>query len=196
MPDQLTLDPQHTALLVMDYQSGIIDQLPDNEKLLNRVSAAIDTVRTHGGHVGWVRVAFEHEEFDAIPETSMFAPMASAERRSYLHTDAPTTQIHAELDLRPGDIKVRKVRVGAFTTTDLDQQLRASGITTLVLAGLSTSGVVLSTVREAMDRDYRVIVLADACGDRDLDTHSFLIDKLFPAQSQVITVNELNALWI
>jgi Isochorismatase family len=47
----------------------------------------------------------------------------------------------------------RKTRVGAMSTTDLDRQLRDRGIDTLVLAGISTSGVVLSTVVEATGRD-------------------------------------------
>jgi nicotinamidase-related amidase len=184
-------DPKHTALLVMDYQNGIVDQIPDTEALLDRVTTAIDNTRKRGGHIGWVRVAFTDADFDAVPETSIFAAMTSGERRPAMHNDAPTTQIHARLKPEPGDIMVRKTRVGAFSTTDLDQQLRARGITTLVLAGLSTSGVVLSTVREAMDRDYRIVVLRDACADRDTETHDFLTRKLFPGRAQVTTVADL-----
>ena len=62
---------------------------------------------------------------------------------------------------------MRKQRVGAFSTTDLHEQLQARGIDTLVLAGISTSGCVHSTVLDAFDRDYRVIVLSDACADPD-----------------------------
>ena len=72
---------------------------------------------------------------------------------------------------------MRKQRVGAFSTTDLDDQLKARGIDTLVLAGISTSGVVLSTVLDAFDRDYRVIVLSDACADPDAEMHSFLLER-------------------
>jgi nicotinamidase-related amidase len=196
MPDRHTFDPCHTALLVMDYQNGIVGQLPDTGPLLDRVAAAIDTVRSHGGHVGWVRVAFTDADFDAIPETSMFAAMTSGERRPTLHVDAPDTQIHTRLKPEPDDIMVRKTRVGAFSTTDLDQQLHARGVTTLVLAGLSTSGVVLSTVREAMDRDYQLVVLSDGCADRDADTHTFLTTKLFPGRAQVIAVGDLDAYWV
>jgi nicotinamidase-related amidase len=57
---------------------------------------------------------------------------------------------------QPGDLVVRKTRVGAVSTADLDRQLRDRGIDTLVLAGISTSGVVLSTLIEAADRDYRL----------------------------------------
>jgi nicotinamidase-related amidase len=195
MPDRPGLDPAQTALLVMDYQHGIVEQLPDTAALLDRVSAAIDNVRGSGGHVGWVRVAFTDADFDAIPDTSIFAAMMSAERRPAMHADAPATQFHDRFEPEPGDVTVRKTRVGAFSTTDLDRQLRDRGVNTLVLAGLSTSGVVLSTVREAMDRDYRIVVLHDACGDRDADTHRFLTEKLFPGRAEVIAVADLADLW-
>ena len=191
MPDATT-----TALLVMDYQDGIVGQLPDTGPLLDRVSTAIKHFRSRGGHVGWVRVAFEDADFEAIPETSFFGGLvASAEMRSAMHADAPGTRIHAGLDRRPEDVQVRKTRVGAFTTTDLDEQLRARGVTTLVLAGISTSGVVLSTVREAMDRDYRIVVLRDACADREAETHDFLTRQLFPRSALVTDVADLDAVW-
>jgi len=74
---------------------------------------------------------------------------------------------------------VRKTRVGAFSTTDLDAQLRARKVTTLVLAGISTSGVVLSTVCDGADRDYRLIVLSDGCADPDEEVHCVLLTKVF-----------------
>ena len=94
----------------------------------------------------------------------------------------------------PGDIVVRKTRVGAFSTTDLDRQLRDRGVTTLILAGLSTSGVLLSTVRDAADRDYRVLVLADVSADPDPEVHAFLTERIFPRQARVITLADLEQL--
>lgn len=82
---------------------------------------------------------------------------------------------------------MRKTRVGAFTTTDLDQRLRDR-------AGISTSGVVLSTVREAMERDYRIVVLNDASADPDPEIHAFLTGTLFPRHTAVIDVQDLDAL--
>ncbi|TQS43151.1 cysteine hydrolase family protein [Cryptosporangium phraense] len=171
-----------TALLVMDYQVGLLHRVADPGGLLARVNSAVAETRRHGGHVGWVRVAFTDDDFDAIPPTSV---MARNGRRPEFHVDAPTTRIDPTLDQQPHDIAVRKTRVGAFTTTDLDHQLRARGVTRLVLAGISTSGVVLSTVREAMDRDYEIVVLSDACADPDPDTHAFLTEKLFPRSATV-----------
>ncbi|HET9967160.1 MAG TPA: isochorismatase family protein [Streptosporangiaceae bacterium] len=88
---------------------------------------------------------------------------------------------------------MRKIRVDAMFTTDLDRQLRDRGIDTLVLAGLSTSGVVLSTVIEAIDRDYRLYVLSDGTDDPDAETRDFLLGKVFPRRAQVIDTGMLRA---
>ena len=105
--------------------------------------------------------------------------------------DAPATAVHERVAPEAGDIVVRKTRVGAFSTTDLDEQLRGRAITTLILAGISTSGVVLSTVPDAVDRDYRVFVLADASADPQPEVHEFLTERIFPRQAHVITTAQL-----
>lgn len=105
--------------------------------------------------------------------------------------NAPATQVDERVAPHEGDITVRKVRVGPFGTTDLDVLLRDRGVDTLIFAGISTSGVVLSTVRDAHDRDYRLLVLADACADREADVHSFLVERIFPRQAEVIEVADL-----
>jgi len=195
LTEQLKLDPASTALLVMDYQVGLLERLPDAPALLARTATAVAELRDRGGQVGWVRVAFTDADSAAIPATSVMARLASPDRRAALHVDAPASQLHPELDVQPQDLAVRKVRVGAFSTTDLDQQLRAHGVDTLVLAGISTSGVVLSTVREAMDRDYRIVVLTDCCADPEPDNHAFLIGRIYPRYATVIDVAELPGLW-
>ena len=68
--------------------------------------------------------------------------------------------------------------------------LRAKEIDTLVLFGIATSGVVLSTVLDASDADYRVIVLRDCCADQDADLHACLLDKLFPRRGTVVTAED------
>ena len=88
------------------------------------------------------------------------------------------------------DIVVHKVRVSAFSGSDLEIILRAQDIDTLVLTGISTGGVVLSTVREAADKDFRIVVLADGCFDPDPEVHSVLTEKIFPRQTDVLTVDE------
>jgi nicotinamidase-related amidase len=193
MTDSLpTIDPRHTALLVMDFQAMAIGAISEADALLTRVADAIAIVRGQGGHIAYVRVAFEDAEYDAVPAHSMMAPVVAAGRA--IHSQSPTTAVHDHLAPEPGDIIVRKTRVGAFSTTDLDVQLRDRDITALILAGIITSGVVLATVLDAHDRDYQVFVLADASADLQSDVHDFLIEKIFPRRAQVITIADLATL--
>lgn len=188
------LDPEHTALLVMDVQPAVLASLGETEELLDRIGRAIAVVRGHGGRVGYVRVGFDDGDVDAIPTHSRMYRISTM-ARDRLHKDAPATAVHDRVAPASGDLTVRKTRVGAFSTTDLDEQLRSAGITTLLLAGVSTSGVVLSTVRDAHDRDYQVYVLADATADPRTEVHAFLTEHVFPAQADVIEVAQLDGLF-
>ncbi len=186
------LDPKQTALLVMDFQRGVVDRMPGLDGLLTRVQQAIADVREHGGTIGYVRVAFTEADWAAIPPVN--AVFARVSDNRLMHHEDPSTAIHDRLAPEPGDIVVRKTRVGAMSTTDLDRQLRDRGITTLVLAGISTSGVVLSTVIEAADRDYRLYVLSDGTEDLDAETRDVLLGKVFPRRAQVIDTAGLRTL--
>ena len=81
-----------------------------------------------------------------------------------------------------------KRRVSAFAGSDLDLVLRVSGFDHLILTGIATSGVVLSTLRQAADLDYTITVLSDACLDNDPEVHRVLTEKVFPHQADVTTV--------
>ena len=87
----------------------------------------------------------------------------------------------------PGDFIVTKKRVSAFTGSDLEVLLRAIDVKHLVLSGIATGGVVLSTLREAADKDYKITVLSDCCADIDAEVHRVLTTKIFPRQATVIT---------
>jgi nicotinamidase-related amidase len=188
-----TIDPVRTALLVMDYQRGIIGMLAEPDALVTRAARAIATARERGITLAYVRVAFQDTDYEGIPATSRMGAQVKAAGRA-LHAGAPDTEIDERLAPHDGDIVVRKTRVGAFSTTYLDALLRARGIDTLIVAGISTSGVVLSTIRDAYDRDYALLVLADACADRDDEVHEFLIGKILPRQASVISTGDLQRL--
>jgi nicotinamidase-related amidase len=191
---QAPIDPSRAALLVMDYQNGIIGMIDNGDELLTITQNLIRSFRDHGGSIGYVRVGFADGDLDNAPATSGMARNVTPERRELMHADHPATQIHESIAPHTGDIVVRKTRVGAFSTTDLHEQLQARGIDTLVLAGISTSGCVQSTVLDAFDRDYRVIVLSDACADPDTDVHRFLLERVFTKRGEVIEARELHRL--
>ncbi len=185
MPEPAPLDPQRTALLVMDYQPAIVAIAGDDaDALVARAAAAIGRARGAGVHVGYVRVALTAEDRAAIPERNRAFSQVAASGR--LADGDPAADVHPDLRPAEDDVVVTKTRLGAFSTTDLAGRLAALGVDTLVLAGISTSGVVLSTIRDAADRDYRLLVLADCCADPDAEVHRVLMEKVLPRHAEVI----------
>lgn len=176
-----------SALLVMDVQRAVVDMLGDGaDDLLAGVAGAVDAARAAGVPVVFVRVAFRA----GAPEVSPANLMFDRARTGALGEDDPSTAVHPAVAPRPGEVVVTKRRVSAFAGSDLDVVLRAFGTRTLVLTGIATSGVVLSTLRQAADLDFGLTVLRDACADRDPEVHRVLLDKVFPRQAAVATVAE------
>jgi nicotinamidase-related amidase len=105
----------------------------------------------------------------------------------------PGADIAPEVGPQEGDVVVVKHRVSAFAGTDLDMILRAKGVDTMILLGVATSGVILSTVRHGADADYRLAVVEDACADSDDEVHRVLTQKVFPRQATVTTASALSA---
>jgi nicotinamidase-related amidase len=174
-----------TVLLVMDVQRGIVERFAEDGGYLERLSQAIAAARAAGIPVVYVTVSFRpgHPEISARNLT--FSAIAAA---GGFDEGSPTAEIHPAVAPGPGDVVVTKRRVSAFAGSDLEVILRSLGAGTLVLTGIATSGVVLSTLRQAADLDYRLIVLADACLDRDPEVHRVLIEKVFPRQAAVHSV--------
>ena len=90
------------------------------------------------------------------------------------------------------DTVVTKRRVSAFSGSDLDVVLRSLDVQSLALTGIATSGVVLSTLRQAADLDFGLTVLRDCCLDADEEVHRVLMEKIFPRQAVV----ESAAQWV
>lgn len=177
----------HQALLVMDVQNGIVQRFAEKPDALAPIQRSVAIARKAGILVIFVRVAFR----EGYPEVSVKNKIFSGlvERGGMTISD-DFTHIHASLSPRPNEPVVTKLRVSAFAGSDLEVILRSRRIDTLILTGISTSGVVLSTLRESADKDYALIVLADACLDADPEVHRVLIEKIFPRQANVLTVDE------
>lgn len=135
----------------------------------------------------FVRVAYRPAHIDASSRNKRVAMLRDQGR---LLEGSASASIVPELAPRDGEPVVVKRRVSALAHTDLQPLLSALQIDTLVLCGLSTSGVVLSTLRQAADADYRILVLRDACADGDAEVHRLLTEKIFPAQATVMPVDE------
>jgi nicotinamidase-related amidase len=173
-----------TALLLMDLQSSLVDKVDDPD-YVERINSAASACRSAGYPVIWVKVGFRDGYPEVSPDNQVFSRVAGT--GVFLSGDTGA-ELHRELDVQPLDAVVTKKRISAFAGSDLDLLLRSRKIDHLVLAGLTTAGVVLSTLREAADRDYRLTVLSDGCFNHDPEVQRVLMDKVFPMQATVTTV--------
>jgi nicotinamidase-related amidase len=177
-------DVKTTALLAMDFQNFIVDSYGDEmAALLARARTLLAAARQAGALVIYVAVRFRPGYPEISPDNAMFSGIKNA---GLLLEGESGADIHAAVAPHDGDLMVTKRRVSAFAGSDLELLLRAKGIKTLVLTGIATSGVVLSTVREAADKDYRLVVVQDCCADHDEDVHRVLLEKLFPRQATIM----------
>ncbi|QEU90972.1 cysteine hydrolase family protein [Streptomyces kanamyceticus] len=176
-----------SALLVMDVQRAIVDAVGAESGYLARLRGAIEGARAAGIPVIYVVIGFR----PGFPEVGAHnKPLAAIARAGLYVEGAPGTEIHPDIAPRPGDVVVTKRRASAFSGSDLDVVLRSRGIESLVLAGIATSAVVLSTVCQANDLDFGLTVLSDGCLDLDPEVHRVLIERLFPQWADVVTVDE------
>jgi nicotinamidase-related amidase len=183
------LDSKTTALLLMDFQAGIVEMVAiEKEALLARTARLVEAARKAGVRVVYVVVGFRPGYPEVSPKNLSFAAIRGSGRFTLGSTG---TEVHAAIAPRPDEPVVVKRRVGAFGGTDLQMILGAHGADTLILAGIATSGVVLSTVRHAADADYRLVVVEDCCADRDAEVHRVLMGKVFPRQATVASVDEV-----
>jgi len=187
--DKLSIRPKVTALLLMDFQRMVVDSYAiDKEALLGRVKRLAVAARNSGAMVIHVVVGFQPGYPEVSGQNSVFSRLKAA---GLLATGDPAAEIYPELTPQPGDVVVTKQRVSAFTGTNLDMILRSNNIDTLLLTGILTQGVVLSTLRHAADMDYRAVVVADGCSDKDPEVQRILMEKIFPFQARVATVEEV-----
>jgi nicotinamidase-related amidase len=171
----------NSALLIMDVQGPMVGGLPNKEEYLQKVQQAIDAAHANNITVIYAVVGFR-------PNLPEFNPRSKGLRalRDAGITDALVNPVPV-LTPAETDVVVMRSRVSAFSGSDLETILRAKNINHLVLTGLSTSGVVLSTLRAAVDKDFVLTVLSDLCADRDEEVHRVLTEKVFPRHADVMS---------
>jgi len=184
------IDPSRTVVLSMDFQNDIVAGfVPVGADVLDRAGRVLAKARAAGIPVIHVVVQFRpgHPE---VADHGLFKMVRDGNR---LVQGTEGAAIHPAVGPAESDVVITKKRVSAFAASDLECVLRASGRTHLVLFGIATSGVVLSTIRAAADLDYTMNVVSDCCADREEDVHRFLIERVFPRMAPAITADEFIA---
>ncbi|KAJ9136591.1 hypothetical protein NKR23_g9792 [Pleurostoma richardsiae] len=178
---------KRTAFLVMDLINGIIGRFPNTKEYLDRVAAAVTAARARDIPVIHITIDFRPGYPEISPRNKFLSTIT--DKPTFVKRDGELNEaleFPLQLAPLPNDIVVSRKRISAFSGSDLEVVLRSKGINDLVLAGFATSGVVLSTVREAMDRDYSLTVLEDLCFDPDEEVHRVLAQKVFPLSGDVV----------
>jgi nicotinamidase-related amidase len=186
MSEEASKTKRNAALLVMDMQRGLVEALSATGPV-DRAARAVKAAREEQLLVLFVTTEFRSGHVDVHPWNT---PIVGAAASGMFGEGTVSATLHPILQPRSGDVMVTKRRASSFYGTDLDVILRSSQVQRVVLAGITTGGVVLSTLREAADRDYQISVLSDACADGDAELHKSLLTKLFPQQADVIATDD------
>jgi len=170
-----------TALLILDYQTGV-GNLSYAQEAASRAAIALEAGRKARLCIvfskvmfrpGYADISASNRSFQAVKEADLMPPEAS--------------KLIPRFQPQSGEILVNKNRFSVFSGNDLKP------IKTLVMAGVATSGVILSTFAEAADEDYEMVVLSDACADPKVSLHQELITSLFPRSATVVSVDQWTA---
>jgi nicotinamidase-related amidase len=187
-------DSTGSALLLLDCQDGVAGRVfgdpGSRARFVSAVRAAVGTAQAAGLPCIRVEVEFRPGHPEVSPANAYFGRVRDA-GRLVAGTDqvGPMSELADLLEPLP---RVVKRRIGAFPDTDLAVLLRGLSCDGVVLAGLITSGAVLSTACHAADLDYRVTVLSDACHDPTESVHRALLDDVLPMRGDVVPVGDFS----
>lgn len=177
------LDPM-TALIVIDLQKSMVDYpvIHPLGEIVDRTRELIDVFRAGGLPVTLVNVT------GRAPGRTEQGP------RSAQTFAEGWTELLPELGQQPSDIIVTKRSWGAFATTDLESQLKARGVTQVVVTGVATSGGVEATARQAYEQGLHVTLVLDAMTDVRKEAHEYSIGSIFPRLGETGTTQEIISL--
>jgi nicotinamidase-related amidase len=142
----------------------------------------------------WVRVerrADRKDRVNVLTDTFIAGGMVP---RPAVVKGSPEAQNIDELPVRPEDHEILKPRFSPLSGTDLDLQLRARRVDTILLGGISTNMGVESCARGAFDLDYNVVVLSDLCWAADPAQHQWSLTKNLPNFARVMTTEQATSL--
>jgi biuret amidohydrolase len=198
-PYGFALDPATTALVVIDMQRDFLEPGGFGELLGNDVSllqsavaplrAVLAAAREAGLLIIHTREGHRGDLTDCPPSKRTRGGLATGigdlgPNGRILVRGEPGHDIVDELAPGPGEVVLDKPGKGSFYATDLELILRNRGITSLIVAGVTTEVCVHTTVREANDRGFECLVLADCCGSYFPEFHEVAL-RMIAAQGGI-----------
>jgi len=193
------LDPRRTALLAIDLQNyflkpGAQGETPKARDIVPAVNRLASELRRHGGHVVWIRnsTAGTRQSWSTFHECLM-TPERQKRRYKEMDKGGDGLEFWHALDIQPGDAKMAKKRFSAFIqgSSRIERHLRDRGIDTVLIAGTATNVCCESTARDAMMRNFKTVMAADALAARSDEIHNASLTNFYSNFGDVQTVNEV-----
>lgn len=180
--------PAKTALLVMHYQTDILELFPSvAPTLLANTRRLCDAARDKGVSVYFAKFHFS----PGYPEVSPLNKNGQGVKQLGLFLE---DQISPELGRQADEPIIIAHRASVFFGTDLQVRLSAQGIDTLIMVGIASTGVMLSSVAYASDADFRLFTVKDCCYDPDQVVHDHLFATAFESRTTVLSLANALAL--
>jgi nicotinamidase-related amidase len=194
-----SLDPARTALLVVHMAKGVAGQVdtPFNRLFRQRAEKTgvigvqarlLDGFRRAKAKVVYTLVTYQPGLPGVRPNSPLFRTLVGSPT---LLQDTPAVEVIDDIAPRPDEPIVRGQAANGFDGTALDTILRVAGVDTLVLVGIATDVAVESTARTACDRQYRTIVVSDACQADSDEAQARALDVLQKWFSETPTADEV-----
>ena len=178
------------ALLVVDASCAFTDPAsPLGSDFTNEI-AAVQAVMEIARGLKWPRF-FSTVWYESDSEASVFREKLPA--LNMLKPGSPVVAVDSRLPVSNDDRVFRKTHASCFFNTELDSWLREKGVDSLVITGFTTSGCVRATAVDALQHNYRSVVVADAVGDRDAAAHRANLYDIDAKYGDVCTLVELEA---
>ncbi len=195
--------PATSALIVVDVQTdfaapfGLIGRhgadMSTVEPAIDRIETLIDAARTAGVTIGFMRVVTQPETDSAALKTLMVR-RGTPGAEGICRVEGGGADYY-RVAPEAGDIEIGKLLFNSFHGTDLDEQLRARGVDTVVMTGLSTDCCVDATARDAFHRGYNVLVVSDACAAYEPEVHASALSLMEKNVAMLVESEAVATAW-
>ena len=193
-----TIEAARSALVVVDMQNyfcaeGFPAEVPLSRAVVPNINRLARAIRAAGGTVVWVQT----DSAEALTRWGnhhkhMLTPERVERRLAGLDAKAEGFKLFDALEPMGGDLRVRKVTYSAFMpgSSDLDAQLEARGIDTVLITGTATNVCCESSARDAMLRDFRVVMVSDGNATWTDEEHAGTLNTFAIFFGDVMTTGE------
>ena len=189
---KLKIDPQRTAVLLLDVQKDLVDITPGvkQNRVIENMAGVLKAARRRKLPVIHITASVRADFLD-LPKDNPLWDGLRKKRQLIIGTQGAA--IDPRVKPLKNELVLNKTCVDPFLTTNLGQALQNADANTIILMGLWTNYVVEATARHASDMGYRVLLVHEACASNTVENHEFALNKILPTICYVVSVQDVLA---